>query len=221
MHCDRWRSGQGLWPPDSVRKVARVTPRAGPGLLTPGRLGSMVVRTPSLVLRRFRLSDARRILDLSREASLKKRIPDQVYRNEREAADVLRFFIAQYAAAAPRSAPFVLAVCVAESGELVGHLGCSPLDDEVEIGYAIAMAHQGRGLATECVSAAPPRAIAAFGLPSIVGVVATDNVASCKVLERSGFKLESEGERALHGRVQLTRQYRRSKGSTSATTGGT
>ena len=123
----------------------------------------MVVRTPSLVLRQFRHSDARRILDLSLEASLEKRIPDQMYRDERE------------------------------------------------IGYAIATAHQGRGLATECVSVAAPWAIAAFGLPSIAGVVAVDNVAFCKVLQRSDFELESEGERVLHGRMQPTRHYRRLK----------
>ena len=166
------------------------------------------------------MSDARRILELSQEASLRERIPDQVYRDEREARDVLRYLIAQYALAEPRSAPCVLAACLVESNALVGHVGFSPLGNDVEIGYAIAMAHQGRGLATECVSAAVPWAIEAFLLPSVVGVVATDNVASCRVLERSGFGLESERERALHGRMQLARQYRRSRSLFPATTGG-
>lgn len=177
-----------------------------------------VLRTHSLELRQFRLSDTRRILSLSREASLRQRIPDQVYRDEREAADALRFLIAQYAATSPCSSPYVLAACLATSGHLVGHVGFSPLGGDVEVGYAIAMEHQGKGLATECVSAAVPWALGAFGLPSVVGLVAVDNAASCKVLERSGFVLEREGERVLHGRVQLAREYRRHAPSGSAST---
>jgi RimJ/RimL family protein N-acetyltransferase len=179
------------------------------GTSRPTQAGSTILRTPSLELRQFLPSDALPILILSQEQSLRTWIPNQVYRDEREAADTLCFLIAQYAAAAPCSSPYVLAACLAASGELVGHVGFSPLGDDVEVGYAIAMAHQGRGLATECVSAAVPWALGAFGLPSVVGVVAVDNAASCKVLKRSGFVLEREGKRALHGRVQLARQYRR------------
>lgn len=168
----------------------------------------VVLRTPSLVLRRLRLTDRPRIFELSREATLRERIPDQVYRNEREARAVLRHLIAQYATADPRSAPYVLAVDLAASNELVGHVGFSPLAGEVEIGYAIAMAHQGRGRATECVGAAARWAIRTFALQSIIGVVAADNEASCKVLEGCGFLLEREGETVLHGRLQSARRYR-------------
>ncbi|MDH4182466.1 MAG: GNAT family N-acetyltransferase [Betaproteobacteria bacterium] len=169
---------------------------------------SVVLRTPSLVLRRLRLTDAPRIFELSREATLRERIPDQVYRDEREARGVLRHLVAQYAVADPRSAPYVLAIDLGTPNELVGHVGFSPLAGEVEIGYAIAMAHQGRGRATEGVGAAAQWALRTFALQSIVGVVAADNAASCKVLERCGFLLEREGERMLHRRPQSARLYR-------------
>lgn len=173
-----------------------------------GEADTAIVRTPSLVLRRFSVADTRDIFRLSREESLRSWIPDQVYRDETEAADVLRFLIAQYPVAAPPSSPYVLAVCLADSGDLVGHVGFSPCGPDVEAGYAIAMQHQRRGLATECLRAAVPWAIERFGLPSVIGVVAADNVASCKVLERSGFAFESERERSLHGRTRMVRQYR-------------
>lgn len=173
-----------------------------------GEADAVVVRTPSLVLRHFSVADVGDIVRLSREDSLRKWIPDQVYRDEREAADVLRFLVAQYEVAAPRSSTQVLAVCLADSGELVGHVGFSPCGPDVEVGYAIAMQHQRRGLATECLRAAVPWAIERFGLPSVIGAVATDNVASCRVLERSGFTLESERERSLDGRTRMVRQYR-------------
>lgn len=170
------------------------------------RADSAVIRTPSLALRHFCVSDARDILRLSREESLRTWIPDQVYRDEHDATEVLRYLIAQCAAAAPRSSPYVLAACLAASGELVGHVGFSPCGPDVEVGYAIAMAHQRRGLATECLHTAVPWALARFGLSSVIGVVAVDNVASCRALERAGFALERE--RSLHGRIRLVRQYR-------------
>jgi RimJ/RimL family protein N-acetyltransferase len=48
-----------------------------------------------------------------------------------------------------------------------------------------------------------------FGLPLILGIVAADNVASCRVLQRAGYELAQETEGSLHGRQGLVRTYQR------------
>jgi RimJ/RimL family protein N-acetyltransferase len=47
-----------------------------------------------------------------------------------------------------------------------------------------------------------------FALPRVIGVVADDNAASWRVLERVGFVLASRVSGTLHGRAGLVRTYR-------------
>ncbi len=52
-------------------------------------------------------------------------------------------------------------------------------------------------------------AMAALLLPEILGVVAADNVASCRVLEKAGFVLDGEETKRVDGRACTVRLYRR------------
>lgn len=165
-------------------------------------------RMSAVALRPFTPEDARVLLALSHEQGLRTWIPDQVYEDEAQAAEVVAYLIAQCAnPAAPGGAPFVLGVCLPD-GELVGHVGLSPLHGSVEIGYAIADGHQGRGLATSAVRAMLDLARERFALPEVLGIVASDNAASCRVLEKAGFVLAEESERSLHGVTRMVRTYR-------------
>jgi RimJ/RimL family protein N-acetyltransferase len=91
----------------------------------------------------------------------------------------------------PAMRPFVLGIEF--DGELVGRVGLSPLRRSVEVGYAVEETMQRRGIATEAV-----RAIVEWArLPEVLGVIAVDNVASVRVLERAGFvKLDATCYRA-------------------------
>lgn len=167
-----------------------------------------LIHTPSLTLRCFTPADARKVFDMSQESGTRSWIPDQVYANEQAALDALRYLIAQYDdPGIPARALFVLGICLKSSSELIGHVGLSPLGDQVEIGYAIENKHQGNGFATEAVKAMSEWGIQRFMLPRILGVVATDNRASCRVLERAGFVLLDESMGCLHGRAGLVRRY--------------
>jgi len=171
---------------------------------------SLPIVTASLTLRGFTLADVPRLFAMSQQASLRAWIPDQVYADEPEAGEVLRHLIDQYGRPdAPVKAPLVLGVCLRSTGELIGHVGLSPAGGGVEIGYAIDDAHQGRGLATDAVRAMAEWGIRTFALPGVDGIVASDNVASCKVLEKAGFELRGEAMRSLHGVTRLVRTYRR------------
>jgi ribosomal-protein-alanine N-acetyltransferase len=175
-----------------------------------GKGDSLPIATASLILRRFVPGDAHKVFVMSREPGIRTWIPDQVYENESGALDVLRYLIAQCEdPGTPALAPYVLGVCLSSSSELVGHVGLSPLGNQVEVGYAIEDKHQGKGLASEAVTAMSDWGLRRFDLPLILGIVARANVRSCRVLEKAGFVLADESMGCLHGRRGLVRTYHR------------
>jgi RimJ/RimL family protein N-acetyltransferase len=89
----------------------------------------------------------------------------------------------------------------------VGHVGLSPLRESVEVGYAIEEQRQGKGLASRAVVAMSEWGLRRFELTHILGIVAADNLASWRVLERAGYELVQEVEGDLHGRHGLIRTY--------------
>jgi ribosomal-protein-alanine N-acetyltransferase len=168
------------------------------------------IETPALLLRYFVPEDAPKVFRMSRESGMKTWIPDQVYADEQTAREVLDYLIVQYRSPkAPVQAPYVLGICLREPVELIGHVGLSPLNGQVEIGYAVEEKHQGHGLASAAVTAMSEWGLQYFGLSHILGIVHHDNAASCRVLERAGFALVDETARQLHGRDGLVRTYRK------------
>lgn len=147
-----------------------------------------MISTSRLLMRRFTLADVPKLFAMSREAALGRWIPDQVYRDLEHAEQVARALIAYSEGPPdPRVRPYVLGVEDRTTGVLIGHVGLSAARDSVEIGYAIEEQLQGKGFATEAVRAVADWALASLALPEVLGVVAAENVGSCRVLEKSGF----------------------------------
>lgn len=59
--------------------------------------------------------------------------------------------------------------------------------DEVEIGYRLATAWWGRGLATEAARATLTHAFGRLGIDSLIAIVEPTNAASVKVIKKLGF----------------------------------
>lgn len=160
------------------------------------------------MLRHFTLDDSLKVFIMSQEAGMKEWIPDQVYKNEQHASEVIGYLISQYEDPGnPLSGPYVLGVCFSATQELIGHVGLSPFKDSVEVGYAIEDKFQGQGYATSAVMSMSEWGIQKFRLSQIFGFVSTDNVPSCKVLESSYFQLIEEFEGRLHDRQGTIRKY--------------
>lgn len=160
------------------------------------------------VIRPFNMEDGPLILKLSQEDSLKNWIPDQVYEDIDECNEVLDYLISQYQDfSSPLERPLVLAVVSKEAGQVIGHVGLSPLKGRVEIGYAIGEESQGKGLGTEVVSAVSQWALEKFSLSVICGVVDSKNKASCRVLEKSGYTFNTEREQMHHGKERMCSIY--------------
>ncbi len=146
-----------------------------------------MITTERLLLRPLVIADVTAIFTMSLEPALGKWIPDQVYRDEDHAEEVVRALIEMAALRDPREKPFVLGLEERASGALIGHVGLSRARGSIEIGYAIAERLHGQGLATEAVTAMSDWALRELGLPEVLGIVATANVSSCRVLEKAGF----------------------------------
>ncbi len=169
-----------------------------------------MISTQRLRLRPFSLSDVPVLLALSREPGMRRFIPDQVYRDERHAEEVVRALMAFTAQApAPHTRPYVLAVDDKETGTLIGHVGLSAARGSVEIGYAIAERLHGRGLAAEAVSAASEWALGDLALSEVLGIVEAENVASRRVLEKAGFVQVRDEVKVVEGRAIPIVVYRR------------
>jgi RimJ/RimL family protein N-acetyltransferase len=100
--------------------------------------------------------------------------------------------------------PWGLFVIVEKSsGSFIGGIGFKSAPDErgeVEIGYGISDSFQGRGLATEAMTA-----VCEFArLHSVVVIAETDrdNVASQRVLEKSGLHSENQSDELIRWRTR-------------------
>ncbi len=163
----------------------------------------LLIETPSLTLRKLTSADTPKVFRMSQEESMRTWLPSQVYRDEAEAASVLAFLIAQYDTSGnPRTVPLVFGVQLRAAPELIGHVGLSPFDGSVEVGFAIEQSRQRKGFASEAVRAACEWAAAEFSLQNILGITAAKNIASQGVLLRAGFLRKSERVIELQGVVQ-------------------
>ena len=168
----------------------------------------IVDTTRSLVLRHIVPEDAAALLVLSNEPASRAWLPSQVYRDAEHARAAVEFLIAQAADPAdPRLGPYVLAIEDRADGSLLGHVGFSPLDGEVEIGFSIAESRQGRGFATEAIVAAARWVFARFHLERIVAITDAANVASQRTLARAGFIHEGDRTMTFQGTEKLVRTY--------------
>jgi ribosomal-protein-alanine N-acetyltransferase len=82
------------------------------------------------------------------------------------------------------------------SGAMVGrgglqHTGATG-EDEVEIGWAIVPERWGQGLATELAEASIETGFEDLGLDGVIAFTLPDNVASRRVMEKTGFRYERE-----------------------------
>ena len=91
------------------------------------------------------------------------------------------------------------------SGEFVGDCGLTVQHvdgvDEIEVGYHVGPAHQGRGYATEAALACRDLARDHFGVTRLIAVITPGNLASQAVAERAGLTLEKRTQ--VHGLDRL------------------
>ncbi|WDV45710.1 GNAT family N-acetyltransferase [Clostridiaceae bacterium M8S5] len=153
-----------------------------------------IITTDRLIVREFSLEDTEEVYKFSQEESLKKWMPDQVYEDIQVAKKVLEFLISKYTSNLENiDYPYVMGVELKDT-KLIGHVGLSKIKEGIEIGYAIGEDYQRKGYASEVVKAFAKWSKENLNLPVLYGVVKSDNIASCKTLEKAGFTYQNEEE---------------------------
>ena len=152
--------------------------------------GVMRVETERLALREFAEDDWRAVLAYQREPAYLRFYPWED-RSEQDARSFVNTFIA-WRRETPRRR-FQLAVTLKDGGLLIGSCGIRRKPDnewEADIGFELAPAHWGRGLATEAALALVDFGFGELGLHRISSWCIAGNAASARVLEKAGMTLE-------------------------------
>lgn len=169
---------------------------------------SLPISTPSLRIRHIVVEDAERMMELNGEPSTGRWLPSHVYADLGEATSRMRYLIACYAKPGdPRLGPYVLAVEHLSSGALLGHVGFSPFDSDVEVSYAIAEASRGRGYGSEALLHACQWAAETFNLPGILAITESANAPSRRTLDRAAFVHAKDTVMQFQGSPQSVSHY--------------
>jgi [ribosomal protein S5]-alanine N-acetyltransferase len=147
----------------------------------------VILETDRLLLREFVEDDAESFFKLNTYPEVVRFVPDKPLLNVEQARQTLIDHpIADY-----RRYGFGRGACILKStGEQIGFAGLKYLDElgEVDLAYRLLPAHWGQGLATEVALASVRYGFAALGLKRIIGLVVPKNIASLRVLEKTGLR---------------------------------
>jgi ribosomal-protein-alanine N-acetyltransferase len=158
------------------------------------------IETPRLYLRQFTPNDLDELYRIYSDPEVMKYLSEGVRTREETAADLFEI-IADWS----KHAFGLWAVVNKQNNQLIGDgglrfLGKTP---EVEVGYVLAKAYWGKGLATEVAAASLKYGFEVLKLEKIVAVAYTENIASRRVMEKVGMKYQynfdyREGDRVYY-----------------------
>jgi ribosomal-protein-alanine N-acetyltransferase len=125
-------------------------------------------------------------------------------------ADAIAFLAEMHAAPFPRRGDWNQ-IAIARPGDqcLIGDIGICVAEDgqHAEIGFTLARAAQGRGIATSAVREAIALAFSAGGVARVMAVTDARNAASIRLLERLGMLRVDTREAVFRGEPCLEHTY--------------
>ena len=156
----------------------------------------MKIETERLIITEFDMSMAESVHINSLDEDNRRFVPDEVFETVEEAAETVEFLMGCYTSG---EGPLVYPVLL-KNGTYIGYVQAVPFDDGTwEIGYHIGGNYTKQGYATEAVTAFLPIVMKQIEITEIAGICLAENVASVKVMERSGFTKLYEGNGNYQG----------------------
>jgi RimJ/RimL family protein N-acetyltransferase len=153
--------------------------------------GEVLITTPRLVLRTFRLDDLPTYAALNADPEVTRYLGGPLSRKESDG-------IAAWAQQLCRAEGIgLLAVERREDGALLGMCGLHHLHwypDDIELGFRLAREHWGQGYATEAAAAWLAHGFTALGLPRVISVTDVPNARSIAVMRRLGMLRDHEAD---------------------------
>jgi RimJ/RimL family protein N-acetyltransferase len=153
-------------------------------------MGAQLITTERLILRGWKDDDIAPFAEMNADPQVREFFPGLLTKEQSDAS--ARSIQAAYA----RNGFCLFAAELRATGEFTGFIGLTTLDfpisgvaqPAVEIGWRLARAHWGQGLATEGARAAVRYAFDTLRLPEIVAITVPANVRSRRVMEKIGMQ---------------------------------
>jgi [ribosomal protein S5]-alanine N-acetyltransferase len=147
----------------------------------------MILETERLLVREYVEEDAEAFFKLNTNPEVLRFVPDKALESVEQARQILIDHpIADY-----RKHGFGRGACILKStGEQIGFAGLKYLEElgEVDVAFRLMRSHWGQGLATEAALASVRFGFTNLGLKQIIGLVMPENIASARVLEKTGLR---------------------------------
>jgi len=153
-----------------------------------------MLRTDRLLLRRWRPDDLAPFAAMNADPDVRRYFPGLLTREQSDAS------VARFDAALARDGFGLFALELPGEAAFIGFTGLTRVTFDahftpaVEIGWRLATAYQGRGLATEAARACLDLAFNTLGLSEIVAFTVPGNAASRRVMERLGMAHDSRDD---------------------------
>ena len=168
----------------------------------------MQLETNRLIITKFSRDMAQVVHRNSLDEDTRRFLPDEVFETVEDAEETIDYLMSQYEEG---NGPLVYPVLLKDKTN-IGYVQAVPIENGIwEIGYHNAKQFTGKGFATEAVTAFLPVIMKQLEIHKIYGICDAENVASCKVLENSGFSLEYEGYGLYQGKTTQIKKYVRQK----------
>ncbi|BBF41675.1 hypothetical protein lbkm_0355 [Lachnospiraceae bacterium KM106-2] len=163
----------------------------------------MNIKTERLLITDLSLDMAADIQRNSVDEDNKKFVPDEVFETVEQTKEVVQWLLDSYHSP---TGPFLYPI-LTNNQENIGYVQVCTIDEGWEIGYHIAKEYTGKGYATEAVKAFLPVILPQLHIHKIYGIVLEENIASHKVLEHCGFRLDYKGIALYQGENRSLRKY--------------
>lgn len=163
----------------------------------------MRIETERIIITEFDLSMAESVHKNSLDEDNRRFVPDEVFETIEDAKETIEFLMSVYES---EEGPLVYPVLL-KDGTNVGYVQLVPIEEGFEVGYHIGKEYTGNGYATEALKAFLNEIMSKKNLENVYGVCVSENIASKKVLEKSGFVKEYEGMGEYQGENRQIVKY--------------
>lgn len=161
------------------------------------------LRTPRLILRAARMSDAGDMYAYSRDPEVARHVLWDAHASLHQTRGYIRFLLRQYRSGAPST--FVIEL--AAERKVIGTIGLMWIQKEnrsAEIGYSLSRQYWNRGLMTEAVEAILRFCFDTLHLNRIEAQYETDNPASGAVMRHAGMRREGVLRQRIYNKGRFT-----------------
>ena len=146
----------------------------------------IIIESDRILLRQFVKEDYKSVLEYGSNIEVQKYTGDNILRSELDAKNVIQGVLSDY----NNYGYGRLAAIFKPENKIIGFAGLKYLPelDETDIGFRFLPQYWGLGIATEISIQIINYGFEILNLKKIIAVAHPENIASCKVLEKLGFK---------------------------------